>query len=194
CNASVIGPGANPIIVDNSTHLITEWKGIFGYFNPQEPFINALWREILPAFDYLLNMTPRLTIEVEKAVGGIKLGDNAAISFKIRNLSPHLSSVDPIYIAGDDGNIIAKGRVILEAYNSSEVIAYYLPEDMSADGFTIGIGNNYTGYARFIISSSLSSRDSSSTAAFEYWIILVVLPLLFYMKGSRYKANKSFNK
>ena len=52
-------------IVDNSTHLVLEWKYIYEYFNPTKENIDALWTDIRPAFDYLMEQTPRITVGVD---------------------------------------------------------------------------------------------------------------------------------
>ncbi|MFX0095451.1 MAG: M14 family zinc carboxypeptidase [Candidatus Hodarchaeota archaeon] len=41
-NASVDQPEAITTIVDNSTHFIEKWNGIYGFFAPEEQFINNL--------------------------------------------------------------------------------------------------------------------------------------------------------
>ena len=75
-------------IVNNSTHLITEWKEIYSYFNPEAQFINNLWNDVSPTFDYLLEMTQRLEIDANIRSGGPSHGDELVIEFNYRNLRP----------------------------------------------------------------------------------------------------------
>ncbi|MFW9910583.1 MAG: M14 family zinc carboxypeptidase [Candidatus Thorarchaeota archaeon] len=41
---------------ENSTHLIMEWNGIYEYFSPDEPYIESLWLDLIPSFEYLASM------------------------------------------------------------------------------------------------------------------------------------------
>ncbi|TFF67782.1 hypothetical protein EU520_01250, partial [Candidatus Thorarchaeota archaeon] len=42
-NASVHEESATYQILNNDTHIIWKWDGIYGYFNPQAEYINGLW-------------------------------------------------------------------------------------------------------------------------------------------------------
>ncbi|MFQ5977499.1 MAG: M14 family zinc carboxypeptidase [Candidatus Heimdallarchaeota archaeon] len=190
-NASVDGSGASSVLVDNSTHLITQWKGIFGYFNPEVRFIDDLWRDILPAFDYLLDVTPRLNIDTESDSAENDQRDRATFRFSFRNLSPRLGTVDQIAFLGADGRILVKRQPLGAGENRTEAFGLVLSPDTSGEGYTISIGNNYTGYTRFVISFSASPADSSSPA-FEFGILLAILPwFVFYKKCFSKEENKS---
>lgn len=190
-NGSVDGLAANPVVFENATHSIREWKGIFGYFNPEEAYINDLWKDIQPAFSYLLNMTPRLKIDFEVTDGEGTPDKTPRTRFSLQNLSPHIGTIDGIRVLGSDGSTIAT-RPAFGAPNfiANEAQEIFLKVDTSTENYTIRIGNNYTGFKRFTISNPPSSDDSSSPA-FEFWAPLVILPLLFVVKKIQKKCKKS---
>jgi hypothetical protein len=105
-NATVHEDESNVIIVDNSTHMIREWKGIYGYFNPVEAAINSLWNDLYAAFDYLLEMTPRIDFDATSITGGVSTGENVTITMSMECLSPRLGSKDGISVLGENGEVL----------------------------------------------------------------------------------------
>jgi hypothetical protein len=151
-NASAHGVDAHPIIRENNTHIEREWKEIYGYFNPTEDHINTLWGELIPAFDYLLEMTPRLDITVPSLTGGITAGSNLTMSVEMSCLSARLGSHGGINVLGPDGSVLDTIIALEGDQTLIDQANITLPADLSA-GVTILIGNNYTGYSEFLLSA-----------------------------------------
>ena len=141
------------IIINNSTHIVREWKGIYGYFNPQKEYIDNLWLELRPAFDYLLEMTPRVNLQALGVSGGVKAGDEVDMTMNMECLSPRLSTKDMIHILDEEGNILDSMVSISPEDTVYAYPSFELPEDLNASGYVILMGNNYTGYTQFILST-----------------------------------------
>ncbi|MCG3218426.1 MAG: hypothetical protein KAR35_05455, partial [Candidatus Heimdallarchaeota archaeon] len=92
-NATSLDPALEPVFVDNSTHLIKEWYGIYGFFTPDKNFIDDLWIDVKPAFDYLLEMTPRLEVDTFVVDEETSTDEELSIGFNCTNLSPRLKSI-----------------------------------------------------------------------------------------------------
>jgi len=143
---------AHVIIENNSTHIIREWKEIYGYFNPVEEGINPLWEDLRAAFDYLLEMTPRIDVTFTSITGGVASGEELTLSAQTECLSPRLGSKESILVldAADtvlDSMIAVGGDQTLT--DSANII---LPRDVTSSGFSIFVGNNYTGFTEFVLS------------------------------------------
>jgi hypothetical protein len=145
-NASSVSASSTNVIEDNETHYIEEWTGIYGYFNPVDAGIDALWNDITPAFDYLLQLTPRLTATVSSA---IFQNDTITTSINIHNLSPRLSTIDEIEFRNTDGLLIHTTPVIAAA--QSGPVSLTLSQTELGTNNTLVIGNNYTGYIQLRI-------------------------------------------
>jgi hypothetical protein len=200
-NASVDLPEATTIIVDNSSHIIEEWKDIFGYFAPEEQYINDLWEDIIPAFDYLLRQTPRLEITPKVISGGTNQGDSVTLNFTSQNLSPRIRSVEAIKVIDEEGNNIAS----LASINSNRIvtdeITFNNQKDIQCEDYQFKIGNNYTGFYSFFIgangcvetstTSTTSTTNQSTTSTsqntpgFAYWITIMILPMLIIAKRNK---------
>ncbi len=179
-NASTDPDVLATIYVDNSTHYIEEWKGIRWHNNPEEPFINDLWQDLYLAFDYLLEMTPRLTIDVEAISGGTNQGGNTKITFFLQNLSPRLGTVEPISLLGNDGTFLGIGSIVEGNQVTTCDISFILKEDIGSGNQVIRVGNNYTGYTQFSLSVSTATTGSLPFPAFECTIIVTILLVVFY--------------
>jgi len=140
------------IILENDTHIIREWKGIYGYFNPEKEYIDDLWLELKPAFDYLLEMTPRVVLDALGIGGGVKSGEDVDITMNMECVSPRLSTKDSIFILDEQGNVLDSMISIGPEQRISTYPSFELPEDLDSSGYTILMGNNYTGYSQFILS------------------------------------------
>ena len=149
-------------IIDNSTHLIQEWKGIYGYFNPVEEYIDDLWNDLIPAFDYLLEMTPRLNVSIESYSGGLYLGDDFTINFEMDCLSRRLGTTDFVEIQASNYTKIHSWTTITSTAILHDGITFPIP-DLSSSNFTFRIGNNYTGYTRFVISTTNMTSNTTTT-------------------------------
>ena len=151
-NASADTEESHVIIENNSTHIIREWKEIYGYFNPVEEGINPLWEDLLAAFEYLLEMTPRIDVSFTGMTGGTNAGEEMVLSTRTECLSPRLGSKDSILILDDNGNILNSTIAVGGDQTLTDSANIILPEDVTSSGFSIFIGNNYTGFNEFVLS------------------------------------------
>lgn len=181
-DASVDEPGAFTVILNNSTHVIYRWNGIYGYFNPAASHIDALWSDVLPAFDYLLATTPRLTVQLQSVVG---LGSSLSVSVNLRCLSARLGTVDLVYVRGEDGSLLHTAPVV--SAGGSAVVAFSLPLAAGSQQL-VRIGNDYTGYVRLVI-SSLSGYALIVGAGLT--VALVVAVIIYVVRRRRRAASRS---
>ena len=151
-NASADLEEAHVIIENNSTHIIREWKEIYGYFNPVEEGINPLWEDLLAAFIYLLEMTPRIDVTFTGMTGVTNAGEEMVLSTRTECLSPRLGSKDSILILDDNGNILNSTIAVGGDQTLTDTANIILPEDVTSSGFSIFVGNNYTGFTEFVLS------------------------------------------
>jgi hypothetical protein len=151
-NASADLAEAYPIIVNNNTHIIREWKEIYGYFNPIEAGINPLWEDLLAAFEYLLEMTPRLDVMVTGITGGMTAGDTLTLSTRTECLSPRLGSKEGVLILDSASNVLDFTIVVNGGQTLTDQATVQLSEDLTTTGFSLFIGNNYTGFTEFVVS------------------------------------------
>lgn len=186
-NASVHEDESNVIIVDNSTHIIREWKGIYGYFNPVEEAINSLWDDLYASFDYLLEMTPRIDFDATSITGGVSAGDNVTITLSMECLSPRLGSKDGISVLDENGEVLDS----LIAVGAEQTIINYpsftLSEDLDSSGYVILIGCNFTGYTQFVVSTggTLPPMDPLLlVAGIGLVVALVAIVVVVYRKKS----------
>jgi hypothetical protein len=151
-NATVDTEEAHVIIENNSTHIIREWKGIYGYFNPVESEIDSLWEDLIPSFEYLLEMTPRLDISITGYAGGTSIDDSVSFSTRTECLSPRLGSKDSVYVLDALDDILDSLIAVGGGQSLNGQASLTLTEDLTNTGFSIFIGNNYTGYTEFVLS------------------------------------------
>ncbi|MFW9844864.1 MAG: M14 family zinc carboxypeptidase [Candidatus Thorarchaeota archaeon] len=183
-NASVHEDEATVVDYENSTHIIRKWDGIYGYFNPVEGGINTLWDEIEGAFDYLLEMTPRVDFNILGISGGVTAGENVDMTMSMTCLSPRLGSKDSIYFLSENGETLTTVISVGSGQTISTYPEFTLVEDLDATGYTILVGNNYTGYSKFIISigGALSDLGPLLLVAGIGVTVAVVALLIIYMK------------
>ena len=151
-NGSVDSEEAHIIIENNSTHIIREWKGIYGYFNPVEAGIGPLWEDLLAAFVYLLQMTPRLDVIVTSVTGGISAGDTLTLSTRTECLSSRLGSKGGVLILDSDSIVLDSTIAVNGGQTLTDQATVQLSEDLTTTGFSVFIGNNYTGFTKFVVS------------------------------------------
>jgi hypothetical protein len=151
-NASVDLPEAHVIISNNDTHIIREWKGIYGYFAPVEAGINPLWADMTPAFEYLLEMTPRLDVSITSVSGGTDAGESLSFSTRTKCLSPRLGSKESVLILDASGTTLDSLIAVGGGQSLASQATIELPEDLNSTGTSIFIGNNYTGFTEFTLS------------------------------------------
>ncbi len=150
-NASSDAPDVNVIVENNATHLIIEFKDIYGYFTPDKEYINNLWYDILPGFDYLLDNTPRLDIYVEEVSAGLMKDDEIFLSFKCTNLSPRIRTIDTVNVFTKEGTFLSVGKQILAGEVKTIDVVFDLPYDLINNSYEVKIGNEYIGYYHFLI-------------------------------------------
>jgi hypothetical protein len=151
-NASADGIEAHPIIEENDTIIIREWKEIYGYFNPVEEGINPLWEDLVASFEYLLEMTPRLDVSFTDITGGSTAGEDLSLSVRTECLSPRLGSKEKIFYLDANDNILNDTIAVGGDQTLNTQTEVTLPEDLTSSGLSIFVGNNYTGYTEFLIS------------------------------------------
>jgi hypothetical protein len=182
-NGSVDTEEAHVIIENNSTYIIREWEGIYGYFNPVEEFINTLWEELLPAFDYLLQMTPRLDITITGVSGGISAGENTAMSVEMNCLSPRLGSKEGVYILDSADSVLDSLIAVGGDQTLTDQASITLSSDLSDSSISIFIGNNYTGYSEFVLSASTPAPfDPLIVGAVIGVTIAAVVVIVYFVK------------
>jgi hypothetical protein len=174
-NYSSIAPGSETVVVENSTHLILEWKSIYDYFNPYPQYINALWSDVLPGFDYLLDNTPRLSVVSEVLSGGYKLGAEVELSFDVTNLSPRIKTMDTIDLYTFDGSLLGNSSIV--DANSSKLLSFTLtlPYELGVEVYNLKLGNEYTGYYHFVLGKSSTAGLSIGPAILGVIILGTVI-------------------
>ena len=157
-NASVIPiPYVTEIpITDNSTHLVTEWKGINSFYNPESQLINSHWDDVGPFFDYLVENTPVLDVDATLHSVDDLPGSTVNISFVCNNLSPLLHTVTTVNLYDSSNSEIFVGDIILADSSKTFEVLFELPLDFD-ETYEIKIGNEYTGYYHYILESTLTS-------------------------------------
>ena len=187
-NETVNEDEAYIVVSENATHVIYEWKGIYGYFNPVEEEINELWAEITGAFDYLLEMTPRVDFRATTITGGINAGEEVTFTLSMECLSPRLGSKNPIVVLDEDGDELDSLITLGAAQALVNHPSFTLAENLDSPGYAIVVGCNYTGYTQFILTkgSPTTSLDPLVLAAVGIGItfVVVVVAVAFMKKRS----------
>ncbi|MGY5858259.1 MAG: M14 family zinc carboxypeptidase [Candidatus Thorarchaeota archaeon] len=183
-NASVHEDEATFISFENDTHVIREWKGIYGYFAPVESAINALWDDLIGAFDYLLEMTPRVDFEAIAIMGGVNAGNGVDITLSMECLSPRLGSKEAISVLDENG---AELDTLIAVGGGQTIIQhpiFLLPENLDYSGYTILVGCNYTGYTQFLLTpgGNLGIDPLVLAVGIGLTVVLVAVVVVIYMK------------
>ena len=174
-NASSDSPDVNIIIEDNSTHLIIEFKDIYGYFTPDKEYINDLWYDVFPGFDYLLDNTPRLHIVVEEVSAGLMEGDQIFLSFECTNLSPRIRTIDTVNVLTKEGDFLSIGKQIFADEVKTIDSVFELPYDLINNSYEIKIGNEFVGYYHYLI----KERTKGVSLGFSLSIVGVIMASCF---------------
>lgn len=187
-------------IIDNSTHRIMEWKGIYPYFNPLPPYIDNLWQDIHQTFDYWLGITPRLEVQNYSYSGGSNIGDSVTVTVTAKNLSPRLSSVDWVGLYDEELSELDSKLPLKAGQTATDEYTFSLPHSLVDQDLVLFIGNEYLGYRNLVVSLSnpsssggeeLSSTgevtDTESTASgFPVGVLLLVtLPIFVTVRRKR---------
>ena len=148
-NATCRGAEVESMYVDNETHYIVEWKGIFGYFNPTDEYIDSLWLDLIPSFDYLLEMTPRVQVQESAATLDEDDSSIAHISIDALCLGKRIDTINPIKIDLSNGTTVYSD--ILSRGNLTEIGFEVSTEGILGENLHLIIGNEYVGYEELTI-------------------------------------------
>jgi hypothetical protein len=181
-NATVYEDAAMPIIINNNTHIIREWEGIYGYFNPTTEYIQTLWLELVPAFEYFLDMTPRVDIEITSISGGIHAGDNVTLATSMHCLSPRLGSKESMKILDNSGMVLDAVVAVGADQTLTDYSSFVLTTNLDGSGYTILMGNNYTGYTQFLFSAGSPLSYDLVLIGIGIGVILIAVVIFVYMK------------
>ncbi|TXT54378.1 MAG: conserved exported protein of unknown function [Candidatus Thorarchaeota archaeon] len=137
----------------NSTHTLYRWNGIYEYFNPDEQYIQSLWEDVSPAFDYLLNVTPKFHANLEAATNELGNGSQIRLHMEMDIESPYFGSQEGIEIITDDGELLKWYMPIGPVQVVDNLITLDLPTSFLNEEVVIHLGNNWTGYKTFTITT-----------------------------------------
>jgi hypothetical protein len=179
-NASADLEEAHVIIENNSTHIIREWKEIYGYFNPVEEGINPLWEDLRAAFEYLLEMTPRINPTFTGITGGTTAGEEITLSTRTECLSPRLGSKESILILAAAGTILNSTIAVGGGQSLTDQATIILPEDVTSSGFSIFVGNNYTGFTEFTLSLGTPTSLDPLLIGIVVGVAIIAIVLVVY--------------
>lgn len=171
----------------NSTHEILKWNGMYGYFAPRESAIDSLCQDVQPAYDYLLEIIPRLEISKisNKELTSTEDARTYDLIIDINNLSPRLSSQEDLNYYNKEiklGSLLAQTPEINPGVNSIS-LEYTINKNESKSDFFILIGNDYVGYQK------LYPFKSSKASGFEFYYIGI---LAFFISISASIKRKSY--
>jgi hypothetical protein len=181
-NETVHEDEAMPIIINNSTHIIREWDGIYGYFNPESEYIQSLWLELLPAFEYFLEMTPRVDIGITGISGGVNTGDTVTLTTSLHCLSPRLGSKETMKVLDDNSDVLDSMTILGADQTLIDYPTLVLTDDLGVADYTIMIGNNYTGYTKFHLSVGTPLNLNLVLIGIGVGVVLVAVVVFIYLK------------
>ncbi|TET30828.1 MAG: hypothetical protein E3J70_03645, partial [Candidatus Heimdallarchaeota archaeon] len=186
-NSSTLAPELEVTIIDNSTHLITEWKEIKYFYGPSKELINDLWQNVLPTFPYLLLNTPRLNVDATLHSIVDRPGSLTNVSFSCTNLSPKLNTSTKVEIFNmSDVKVFEEGYVI--DADSTIVIDATIPLPLTfEESYEIKIGNEFTGYYHFTYRIELETNGTN--ISFSMIGVMIILSGLLQIIIKRKKKN-----
>ena len=173
------------VVEENATHILYNWTGIYPYFAPVESYIQPLWEELQPAFDYLLVNTPRIDVEfVPSSYDGSTFTGNLSVEC----FGHRIDTVDSIRILDGTGSVL---KTILPMNPGDAVDKKVTFDLLPGDAVSLRIGNNYTGFAEYLIeapaqstSESTSSSASSTTTPISPPIFTIELVVIIGVAGA----------
>ncbi|MFX0015000.1 MAG: M14 family zinc carboxypeptidase [Promethearchaeota archaeon] len=180
-------------VSSNDTHEIWRWDGIFGYFNPEEAAIHAVWEDIQGIFIYWLCLNPRLKPSVKSITGGTNLSDSLEIKLSIESLSPYIGSIDELKVLKTDFSFIEdKGSpVTIPAIPAGKVVErsfeFKLEEELSiGTNLTLFIGNDYVGFSSIVIEANeIKAAQNVSISFFSSLLAILAVTMQKYFKSKR---------
>jgi len=182
-NASVVADGFETEFSNNATHRILEWKGIYGYFNPVADFIQDLWIDVKPAFDYLLEMTPRIDLDIDALNFVTGDTDSITVSVVAESLDRRIGTEDEIQVLGEDDSIIFYWDPLRAGGDIAEQVVFEFPVDLESVNYTIRVGNDYVGYAEYICTLSgmtpLPAVDPLLIGGIAIAVVIIIVPIVY---------------
>jgi hypothetical protein len=172
---------------ENTTHLIERWDCIYEYFAPAESGTNfdSLWGDITPAFDYWLQNTPRLAVEVQSITGGTTEGDSVKVELNIQNLSPRMSTIGSLKVLNENFNSLLKDNSpVTISEIAADVIdeksfSFNLEESLdSNETINLFIGNDYVGFSKITIQGNQIEKSTP----IDFIAIFIAIPSLVALK------------
>ena len=178
---------------ENLTHKIFQFDTIEEYFAPPEGKIDALWFDILPAFDYWLETTPQLEVASLTVIGNNSEGAELTIKFKIKNTSPRVTTITEVGVfdeqlipfSGTEGIVVFSKLIEDESFSGSfkTILDHGLGVN---EEFKLFIGNNFVGFYPMIIKQSIIKQ---STGNFDLIGLLLAIPVVVMLKRRKTSAK-----
>jgi hypothetical protein len=186
-NATGLDPIFEVPIIDNSTHLITEWKELKLYYGPAKEYIENLWQDVFPAFPYLLENIPRLSVDATLHSIVDRPRSLTNITFTCTNLSPKLNSSTEVEILNMSDVRVFENGYVIDA-DSTIVIDATIPLPSDFDElYEIKIGNEFTGYHHFTYRIELET--SGTSISFSVIGVMIIFTGLLHIIIKRKKKN-----
>ena len=169
---------------ETETHITWQFDSIKSYFAPQDEKINALWDDILPAFDYWLATTPQLEISDVEIIGENSVGSSLSIKAKIKNTSPRVTTIEGLMVILEDFTpLISDGSPVtfseLTENAETEISFEYELETQvnQSNKITLLLGNEFVGYKAIVIQEE--NMNKSQSISFDILGILIAAPILY---------------
>ncbi len=182
---------------ENDSHQIWRWDGIYEMFAPVESAINALWDVIQPAFDYWLEITPRLKLTMDSVTGGKNKSDTLKVKLTIENLSPRIRTIDELNVVNEDfDSVLNNGKPVTISEISagkteSESFEFQLEEDLTEGmDLILHVGNDFVGYSSIIIQEDqIKAAQNVSIGVIAPLLAILTIVLIRFRKISKSRRN-----
>jgi hypothetical protein len=183
-NASSMSPELTEIVHENSTHIIERWDGIYPFFTPVAGHINALWVELGPAFEYLLEMTPRLDAQFNSIS---ETADGISVSMTVGTHSPRLGSVESVKMTGKSNEILKTWFPIDGETSESSQVSIPLSQDWAVSNYSLTIGNNYTGIEIYLLYMQEFTGIPLPVVIGVTAVVFAAMPIAWYLLKAKRK-------
>ncbi|TXT54375.1 MAG: hypothetical protein BAJATHORv1_70075 [Candidatus Thorarchaeota archaeon] len=172
-NASADNYDTLEVIFENDTYRLEDWTGIYEYFTPDKEYIDDLWEGLIPSFDYLLDLTPRL--QVSPSLTG------STVSLSITLQSTRLGSIDGIEILDEQDQSLTSTSPL--GYDDVGTATFTLPEEANLEeGYSVFVGNEYTGFLEVVVTSETPLDPMVFVVIGGIAIVAVVLAVFYRRK------------
>ena len=165
---------------ENSTHFIMAFDGIYEYFSPDTDSIENLWLELIPAYEYLLEQTPRISVSFS---GGSVSEASVSATMMTTCLSPRIETIAEIEIQLEDGTLLDSAEPVDADTTYNAPITLEFSSLDANESIRIRAGNEFSGYLHFEISfGETGFIDPVLIGGVTIAIVAVVIVLVFLMK------------